>query len=137
MSYVNNQWYLTDDGRYVQYSDNAAETISGSKAHWRFAGEAYKTVLSKYGEQRIKQDSIIPDFTNSSTGDYCFSAQNGAEQITSKKIISIKKEISVGMRSGLCCTIDGKTYPLHQNPTVFNSFDQFKAYWAEKALGDK
>ena len=77
--------------------------------------------------------SLIPDFTDAKEGESCFSVEEGICEILYGKpdgLIAVMNE-SGGWDA---FTKSGKLEPESTHPLLFNSFAQFQAYWAEKAL---
>lgn len=89
----------------------------------------------------MRELKITPDFSNAKEGDKCFSVTHGMCKIRKvldgwiKYITPIHTTDSCYMTgNGLSRGEDGKEYWNDPHPRLFNSFDQFKAYWAEHEL---
>ncbi len=123
------QWY-TDGKQYCQYIKRG-EDADGNPIHYiRPAGDV---VEFSYYVDNLTPASLTPDFTNAKVGDECFSVEEGLCKImhgTSTTLIAAMNEDG----GWDAFTKDGKLDPESNHPLLFNSFAQFQAYWAEKAL---
>lgn len=120
------QWAICD-GAYVQIEQPAYRR---GLMVCRIAGSDRRKCISI---KRLTPSSLIPDFTNAKVGDECFSAEEGLCKImdgTSGKLIAAMNEDG----GWDAFTMNGKIEPESTHPLLFNSFAQFKAYWAEQAL---
>ena len=125
--FVKGQWYQCKaTKRYFQCvcSDTGCVRM-------RQAGD-----LEYYDKDDISFDMLIPasltpDFSNANVGDECFSPIHGIGYFTMMKHKYGETTVVYdnGVRDYAVCAKGTTTHPLR-----YNSFAQFKAYWAEQAL---
>ena len=119
-------WYTDRDGRYFQCTH---ESVAPNMASFRFAGEHDEY---EFNLQYLTPASLLPDFSEAPETGNCFSATYG--YVEYRKAYGDVWVFSGGYISywynGNQCYSD-----LH--PTLFHSYEQFKAYWAEQELSMK
>ncbi len=128
--FVKGQWYQCKaTKRYFQCvcSDTGCVRMRQAGGNGRTVIE----ILSLF--DMLIPASLTPDFSKAKEGDECFSVEEGICKIMHSNIDNL---IAAMNKSGGwdAFTKDGKLEPESTHPLLFNSFAQFKAYWAEKAL---
>lgn len=127
--FIKGQWYIIGND-YYEYNEER-HTWLGENLHWfRKAGELDGT---PFGDPIATPSSLIPDFSDAKAGDECFSVEEGICKIMDGKSDSL---IAAMNKDGGwdAFTMNGKLEPESTHPLLYNSFAQFKAYWAEQAL---
>ena len=140
--FVKLQWY-SDGYEYYQYY---RKTTWGCKS-FRAAGKTTVDTLYPKEYERLTPSSLTPDFTNAKVGDECFSATNGNcivndidgcieyQEDGKDKVCWFEIQVRIGkLQSTYIFEKDGKSSFFDNHPTLFNSFAQFHAYWAEESL---
>lgn len=129
IEFVKGQWYQSKaTKRYFQCvcSDTGCIRMrqSGSLVHYN---------IDVFNSNMLIPASLIPDFNDAKAGDECFSVEEGICKIMHSNADNL---IAAMNESGGwdAFTKDGKLEPESTHPLLFNSFAQFKAYWAEQAL---
>lgn len=136
MIFAKDQWYEYD-GVFYQYShiENAATIKNFKYLCFRKAGNA--TAEPTIGDNFAHQNDFIPatidpDFSNAKEGDSCFCAWIG------NTVVNCINYSSISVQDVGCdYCINGRCGMGDTHPTLFNSFAQFKAYWAEWELEQK
>lgn len=120
------QWAICD-GAYVQIEQPAYRR---GLMVCRIAGSDRRKCISI---KRLTPATLIPDFSDAKAGEECFSVEEGICKIMDGKSDSL---IAAMDKDGGwdAFTMNGKIEPESTHPLLFNSFAQFKAYWAEQAL---
>ena len=129
IEFVKGQWYQNKTTKeYYQCIDTAHNVLLAC----RRAGQDTHIIRYGYAEDYTPA-SLIPDFSDAKAGDECFSVEEGICKIMDGKSDSL---IAAMNKDGGwdAFTMNGKLEPESTHPLLFNSFAQFKAYWAEKAL---
>lgn len=136
MKFVKGQWYVIGND-YYEYNEVRC-TVLNDNLHWfRKAGELNET---PFGDPIATPASLTPDFSKAKVGDSCFWAQRSNSIIHS--IISSIIYVVTG-KNVLVWDFHypkGLKFIDDDHPSLFNSFAQFTAYWAEEELkmkGDK
>ena len=127
--FVKGQWYQNEHTKeYCQCIDT---NHNGSMVCvCRRAGQY--THIIRYGDaDDYTPVSLNPDFSNAKVGDECFSPIHGIGYFTMMKHKYGETTVVYdnGVRDYAVCAKGTTTHPLR-----YNSFAQFKAYWAEQAL---
>lgn len=144
MKFEKGQWY-SDGERFYQYHDIG---YSNNILYFRMAGN---NIPLPYGQpEKLTPASITPDFSNAKEGDECWGYDFNNQSITfiSEDTVQVKYESKSGFDQTAIFWKNGKIYGfrthdangLHYldwesaHPSLFNSFAQFQAYWAEEFL---
>jgi hypothetical protein len=118
------QWAICD-GAYVQIEQPAYRR---GLMVCRIAGSDRRKCISI---KRLTPSSLTPDFSDAKVGDECFSPIHGIGYFTMMKHKWGETTVVYdnGVMDYAVCAKSTTTHPLR-----YNSFAQFQAYWAEKAL---
>ena len=125
--FVKGQWAICD-GAYVQIEQPAYRR---GLMVCRIAGSDRRKCISI---KRLTPASLTPDFSNAKVGESCFNVELEHCEISVVReyddyTVLIVDDGKGNQNPHIICK-DGYTH----NPLLFNSFAQFQAYWAEKAL---
>lgn len=133
------QWVICD-GAYMQIEQPAYHR---GLMVCRIAGSDGRKCISI---KRLTLASLTPDFTNAKVGDECWLygiGETGINSIGDNVTVWDDENKYVFDKSGCLYFIgeyigdaytQGVSCELEEFPMLFNSFAQFQAYWAEKAL---
>ena len=130
MRFIKGQWY-SDGNDYCQFVDEVT-VASGIVYMFRIAGNSYREGLHDAVVSNLKPVTLEPDFSNAQVGDECFSTIDGISIIT----LIVDNSVYINMEEN-DYGFGGKYYSESPHPILFNSFAQFKAYWAEWELKQK
>ena len=125
--FVKGQWYQNETTKeYYQCIDTAHNVLLAC----RRAGQDTHIIRYGYADDYTTV-SLNPDFSNAKVGDECFSPIHGIGYFTMMKHKYGETTVVYdnGVRDYAVCAKGTTTHPLR-----YNSFAQFKAYWAEQAL---
>lgn len=134
-------------GDWVMHKNNleqVVETISDKVCLCRYAGSTY--LAHDVAIHNIERASLIPDFNNAKIGDKCFSSDMGLCIVSGfEKYEGGNEEdyffIETVIVRHNCKELEYQWKQSYirdkQHPSLFNSFAQFKAYWAEWELNNK
>lgn len=130
--FVKGQWYQNKNTKqYFQCMTDAAR--GDNYLRLRLAGSESCFVKDHMDITIYAPASLTPDFSNAKEGDECFSVEEGVCEIMQSK--SDKLIAAMNEDGGWdAFTKEGKLEPESKHPLLFNSFAQFQAYWAERAL---
>lgn len=140
--FVKGQWY-TDGKQYWQYIKQGKDANGNTIHYIRLAGDV---VEFAYDVDTLIPASLTPDFTNAKVGDECWLygiGETGINSIGDNVTVWDDENKYVFDKSGYLYFIgeyigdaytQGVSCELEEFPMLFNSFAQFQAYWAEKAL---
>ena len=121
------QWAICD-GAYVQIEQPAYRR---GLMVCRIAGSDGRKCISI---KRLTLASLTPDFSNAKVGESCFDVELEHCEISEVREYDVYTMLSVVdakfNKNPHIIYKDGYAH----NPLLFNSFAQFQAYWAEKAL---
>lgn len=125
--FVKGQWY-TDGKQYWQYIKQGKDANGNTIHYIRLAGDV---VEFAYDVDTLIPASLTPDFSDAKVGDECFSPIHGIGYFTMMKHKWGETTVVYdnGVMDYAVCAKCTTTHPLR-----YNSFAQFKAYWAEQAL---
>jgi hypothetical protein len=151
------RWY-SDGKDYYQYLKTDHSKVFGALMHtFRKAGEKaggqydddayFGTTLNWLST--FQPANLVPDFTDAKAGDKCF--ETGIDECVIKDIheeelsdIHTGMFMAVGKEDENCSAmwIDyplwmGGAYADMDHPTLFNSYAQFMAYWAEYGIREE
>jgi len=133
------QWAICD-GAYMQIEQPAYRR---GLMVCRIAGSDGRKCISI---KRLTPSSLTPDFTNAKVGDECWLygiGETGINSIGDNVTVWDDENKYVFDKSGYLYFIgeyigdaytQGVSCELEEFPMLFNSFAQFQAYWAERAL---
>ena len=114
MKFIKGQWYEAL-GEFWQYDGKA----------FRHAGDDIPVRNLSYAD-KLKSTTLTPDFSNAPEFGDCF---NVIEGVCKYRIDDNGVWIADGRYN-----LDGRYLSRDKHPTLFNSFAQFQAYWAEWKL---
>lgn len=121
------QWAICD-GAYVQIEQPAYRR---GLMVCRIAGSDRRKCISI---KRLTLASLTPDFSKADVGESCFDVELEHCEISKVREYDVYTMLMVDDGKGNLNThIIYKDGYAH-NPLLFNSFAQFQAYWAERAL---
>jgi hypothetical protein len=132
-NFVKGHWYQNKNTKqYFQCMTDAAH--GDNYFRLRLAGSESCFVKVHMDITVYAHASLTPDFSNAKVGDGCFDVELEHCEISEVREYDVYTRLMVDDGKGnLNPHIIYKDGYAH-NPLLFNSFAQFTAYWAEKAL---
>lgn len=126
MKFEKGQWY-TDGERFYCFIEKRPPLHKAYNAWWfHEAGKGKTTITHESHLDCLVVASLTPDFSNAPEFGDCFNVIDG---ICKYRIDDNGVWIADGRYN-----LDGRYLNRDTHPTLFNSFAQFMAYWAEEGL---